>query len=359
MALRSHDSYVSLKRVKTGIIGPRRAGKSTVFQALTGLEPANPADIRNRARFGQIRIPDPRLDFLAQAYGSRKKVPVELTLLDFAPNPKDQKEGAALDASLLPLIRDLDALLLVVPEFLGENVPVRAMVENLESELVFADFDQAERRLERLKKEKGQVDFEREALTKCVRWLEQGKPLRTLDLTPQELQIFSSFGFLSRKPALVIVNCEADQVNLIDEGLDKLRERGLETFRLAAAFEAELWELESDGRRELLAEAGIEAPARDRLVAALYRRLGLITFYTAGEPEAHAWQLRKGASALEAAQRIHSDIARGFIRAEVVSYEDFAQLRSDARVRQAGKLRLEGRDYVVRDGDIIHIRFKV
>jgi ribosome-binding ATPase YchF (GTP1/OBG family) len=296
---------------------------------------------------------------LEEAYGSRKKVPVELTLLDFAPNPKEQKEGAALDPSLLPLIRDLDALLLVVPEFAGHNVSLVAAIESIEGELVFADFDQAERRLERLKKEKGQVEFERNALEKCLRWLEQGKALRTLDLTTQEIQTFSSFGFLSRKPALAILNCDADRAAVADTNLEALHGRGLESFRLAAAFEAELWELDADGRRELLAEAGIEAPARDRLIAALYELLGLITFYTAGEPEAHAWQLRNGASVLEAADRIHSDIARGFIRAEVVSYEDFAALRSDARVKEAGKLRLEGRDYVIRDGDIIHVRFKV
>jgi ribosome-binding ATPase YchF (GTP1/OBG family) len=333
--------------VKSGIIGARGVGKSTVFHALTGLAPVpGVADARNRARPGQIKVSDSRLDFLEQAYGSRKKVPVELTLLDFAPNPKEQKEGAALDPSLLPLTRDLDALLLVISEFAGHSIPLIAAIENIEGELVFADFDQAERRLERLKKEKGQIEFER------------GKPLRSLDLTAQETQTFSSFGFLSRKPALAVINCDADRATTIDR-LDVLRERGLEAFRLAAAFEAELWELDADGRRELLAEAGIDAPARDRLISALYRRLGLITFYTAGEPEAHAWQLRSGASALEAADRIHSDIARGFIRAEVVSYEDFAALASDAKVKEAGKLRLEGRDYIIRDGDIIHVRFKV
>jgi ribosome-binding ATPase len=346
--------------VKTGIIGARGAGKSTVFHALTGLEPvAGTADSRNRARFGQIKVADPRLDFLEKAYGSRKKVPVELTILDFAPNPKEQKEGAALDPSLLPLIRDLDALLIVVPEFASDGLPLVTTVENVEAELVFSDFEQAERRLERLRKERGQVEFERNALEKCLRWLEQGQPLRILDLTPQELQTLSSFGFLSRKPVLAVLNCSDVRATVADDKYDSLQQRGLESFRLAAAFEAELWELDSHGRRELLADAGIDAPARDRLVTALYQRLGLLTFYTAGEPEAHAWQLRAGESALEAAERIHSDIARGFIRAEVVSYQDFAELGSDAKVRQAGKLRLEGRDYIIRDGDIIHVRFKV
>jgi len=346
--------------VKSGIIGARGAGKSTVFHALTGLAPVpGVADARNRARLGQIKVSDPRLNFLERAYGSRKKVPVELTLLDFAPNPKEQKEGAALDQSLLPLVRDLEVLLFVIPEFTGQNFPLPAAVENVEGELVFADFDQAERRLERLKKEKGPVEFERNSLERCLRWLEQGNPLRTLAWTPQEIQAFSSFGLLSRKPALVIVNCDTDRATAADDIPSILQERGLELFRLAAEFEAELWQLDADGRRELLAEAGIEAPARDRLIVALYRSLGLITFYTAGEPEAHAWSLRNGASALEAADRIHSDIARGFIRAEVVSYEDFAALGSDLKVKEAGKLRLEGRDYVIRDGDIIHVRFKV
>ncbi|HZP44801.1 MAG TPA: DUF933 domain-containing protein [Candidatus Binataceae bacterium] len=348
--------------MKSGIIGARGVGKSTVFHALTGLAPTQgQADARNRARPGQIKVVDPRLDFLEATYGSKKKVEIELTLLDFAPNPKEQKEGAALDPSLLPLIRDLDALLFVVPEFGGAAIPLETAIERIEGELVFADYDQVERRLERLKKEKGPVDFERAALTKCAGWLEEGRPLRQLDLTPQELQAFASFGFLSRKPALVVVNCDVENAGTEPTPAQReaLGARGLEFFRLPAAFEAELWELDAESRREMLREAGLQAPARDRLLQALFRYLGLITFYTAGEPEAHAWSLRRGATVLEAAGRIHSDIARGFIRAEVVSYEDFAALRSDLKVKEAGKLRLEGRDYVMQDGDIIHVRFKV
>jgi ribosome-binding ATPase len=348
--------------LKTGIIGARGVGKSTVFHALTGLAPLpGQSDAKSRARPGQIKVADPRLDFLEEAYGSKKKVQVELTVFDFAPNPKEQKEGAALDPSLLPLVRDLDALLVVIPEFAGNETPLVAAVESVEGELIFADFDQAERRLERLKKEKGPVDFERGALEKCVKWLEDGKPLRTMEMTEQELQAFSSFGFLSRKPMLVVINSDPDRVTggLSADEAAALSTRRLDVFRMAAAFEAELWELDAESQRELLREAGLAAPARDRLITALYRALGLITFYTAGEPEAHGWPLRRGASALEAAARIHTDIARGFIRAEVVSYEDFAALRSDAKVKEAGKLRLEGRDYVMRDGDIIHIRFKI
>lgn len=348
--------------MKTGIIGARGAGKSTVFHALTGLAPIpGTAEGRNRARPGQIKVADPRLDFLESAYGSKKKIPVELTILDFAPNPKEQKEGAALDPSLLPLVRDMDALLIVIPQFAGMEKDLVATLETIEGELVFADFDQAERRLERLKKEKGGSDFERAALEKVIAWLGDGKALRLLELTAQEGQAFSSFGFLSRKPALITVNCEMERAAADVTGAERgaVRAHGLEVFRLAAAFESELWELDEAGQKEMLKDAGLDAPARDRLIGALYNHLGLITFYTAGEPEAHAWALRRGESALDAAGVIHTDIARGFIRAEVVSYEDFAIHKSDAKVKEAGKLRLEGRDYVMRDGDMIHVRFKV
>jgi len=348
--------------LKTGIIGARGAGKSTVFHALTGLAPVpGTAEGKARGRPGRIKVADPRLDFLEVTYGSKKKVPVELTVLDFAPNPKEQREGAALDVSLIPLIRDLDALLIVIPQFAGMNRDLTPTVERIESELVFADFDQAERRMERIKKDRSASDFEKAALEKVTKWLEDGKPLRLMELSAQELQTFSSFGFLSRKPALAVVNCEMEAAGstLTTAERDALRVRGLEVFRLAAAFESELWELDVAGQVEMLREAGLEAPARDRLITALYQHLGLITFYTAGEPEAHGWSLRRGETALEAAAEIHSDIARGFIRAEVVSYEDFASLKSDAKVKEAGKLRLEGKDYVMRDGDIIHVRFKV
>lgn len=348
--------------MKTGIIGARGAGKSVVFHALTGLAPIpGQADARNRARPGQIKVADPRLDFLEATYGSKKKVEIELTVLDFAPNPKEQKEGAALDPSLLPLIRDVDALLIVIPEFEGKQTDLLQAIEQVEAELVFADYDQSERRLERLQKEKGPTEFERGALEKCIKWLEQGRPLRRLEMAAQELQVFASFGLLSRKPALAVINCDVDRALAAPSAAERaaLDARGLDFFRLAADFEAELWELDPASQSEMLREAGLPAPARDRLITAVFRHLGLMTFYTAGEPEAHAWPLRRGATALEAAARIHSDIARGFIRAEVVSYEDFAALRSDAKVKEAGKLRLEGRDYIMRDGDIIHIRFKV
>src|ERR1700723_3093612 len=199
--------------LKSGIIGARGVGKSTVFHALTGLAPmAGQGDSKNRARPGQIKVSEPRLDFLEATYGSKKKIPVELTVLDFAPNPKEQKEGAALDPSLLPLIRDLDALLIVIPEFAGNQAALPGALAAIEAELVFADLDQGERRLERLIKERNPAsEFERATLGRCVKWLEEGKPLRSLEMTAQELTVFASFGLLSRKPALVVVNCDAER----------------------------------------------------------------------------------------------------------------------------------------------------
>ncbi len=348
--------------MRAGIIGARGSGKSTVFRALIGLAAAEgQGDPKNRARPGQLRISDPRLDLLEAVYGSKKKVPIEVTVLDFAPNPKEQKVGAAFDLSLLPLVRDLDAFLMVIPSFAPVAVELTAALAALEAELVFADLEQVERRLARLRKERAGRDFERAALEKCVRQLESGLPLRKLELGAQELQTLSSFCFLSGKPALVVVNCEAEQagLDLSAEERAAVASHGLEALKLAAAFEAELWELGPREQRELLAEAGLKAPARERLIAALYAHLGLLTFYTAAQPEAHAWLSPRGATALEAAARIHSDIGRGFIRAEVMGFEDFAALRSEVKVKEAGKLRLEGKDYVMRDGDIIYVRFKI
>ncbi len=166
--------------------------------------------------------------------------------MDFAPNPKEQKEGAALDPSLLPLTRDLDALLVVVPQFAGNEKDLVAAIESIEGELIFSDFDQAERRLERLKKEKNPSDFERAGLEKFIKWLEEGKPLRLLESTAQEQAAFSSFGFLSRKPVLVVINCEMDRAtaDISAKEHEAVKAHGIEVFRLAAAFESELWELD-------------------------------------------------------------------------------------------------------------------
>lgn len=349
-----------LGQVKAGIIGPRRAGKTTVFHALTGLPPLE-SQQKNRARPGQIKVPDARLDFLEQACASQKKIPVELTVLDFAPGQKEAKPGAVLDATLIPMMRELDAILIVIASAAVGGVDLLPTLKNIEDELVFADFEQAERRLERIKKERTPDEVERTALQRALTHLEHGSPVRTLELTPQEVKVLSHFCFLSQKPALVVINCAPEEAihEVARDQAEAIHARGLEIFPMAAGFEAELWELDEAARRELLREAGLTASAGDRLTAALFRRLGLMTFYTAGEPEAHAWALAASSTALEAAAKIHSDIARGFIRAEVIAYADFEHFGSESKVKAAGRLRLEGKDYLMQDGDVIHIRFKV
>jgi GTP-binding protein YchF len=347
--------------LKAGIIGPPHAGKSTVFRALTGLGAASPhGDQKGRARIGQIKVPDSRLDFLAALRESKKKIQTEINLLDFAPDPKEQATGTVLDASLLPLIRDLDTLLIVLPRFGSNSANLDRSIADVDAELVFADLDQVERRLKRLAKEGHHSDFEHSTLDKCLAHLSSGHPLRTLRLTAQELIAVSSFSFASQKPALAVVNYEAksEGEEIVPAAKESAHAHGLEVFALDALLEAELWELEPPQQLDLLKAAGLEMSARARLIQALYRRLGLITFYTANPSEARAWLLPHGATALAAAACVHSDIARGFIRAEVISFADLERLGSDAKVRQAGRLRLESKEYVVQDGDIIHVRFK-
>lgn len=282
-------------------------------------------------------------------------------MLDFAPSLKETKPGAVLDATLIPMMRELDAVLIVIASASVGGGSLLPTLKAIEDELVFADYEQAERRLERIKKERLPDEVERTALEHAIACLDQGAPLRMLELNAQEEKTLSHFCFLSQKPALLVINCAAEEASqqAPPQELNVLQSRGLEVFRMAAAFEAELWELEENERGELLRETGLSASAADRLNAALFRRLGLMTFYTAGEPEAHAWALPVGSTALEAAAKIHSDIARGFIRAEVISFADFEQYGSEAKVKAAGRLRLEGKDYVMQDGDVIHIRFKV
>jgi ribosome-binding ATPase len=347
--------------VKAAIIGPRGAGKTTVFHALTGLPPLASQQTKNRARPGQIKVPDARLDFLERVCESRKKIPVELTVIDFAPGQKEAKPGAVLDATLIPMMRELDAILIVIASAEVGGMELMPTLKGIEEELVFADFEQAERRLERIKKERTPDEVERGALQRSLAHLEHGSPLRTLELSAQEEKVLSHFCFLSQKPALAVINCTPEEAvhEVAAERAEAIQSRGLEIFPMAAAFEAELWDLDETARGELLRDAGLTASAADRLTAALFRRLGLMTFYTAGEPEAHAWALPAGSTALDAAAKIHSDIARGFIRAEVISYADFEQFGSEAKVKAAGRLRLEGKDYVMQDGDVIHIRFKV
>jgi ribosome-binding ATPase len=345
--------------VKVGLAGFPGSGKTTVFAALTGLHP-DPAD--RRAQIGTIKVPDARVDFLAQVYSPKKVTLAEVSFIDFPP-ARDASKRAVLDAEAVAALRDADALVEVVrgfPDIAGAAARPAEDVEAFDAELVLADLGQVEKRVERCKKEKGH-ERELALLTRLQEALENGTPLRTLGLAAEERTELAGFAFLSLRPLLVVVNVPESDVAKPPptDVVAKATAAGAQVIVLSAQVEGEVAELEPDDRAAFLADLGLTETARDRFIRASYALLDLISFLTAGEDECRAWPIRRGTNARKAAGRIHSDIERGFIRAEVIAYDDFVQHRSEAKCREAGKLRLEGKDYVVHDGDIVHYRFAV
>jgi hypothetical protein len=345
--------------VKVGLAGFPGAGKSTVFAALTGLAPAAG---ERRAQIGTIKVPDPRVDHLAAIYRPRKTTYAEVTFVDFPP-ARDPQRRTVLDAEAVAALRDADALVEVVrgfPDVAGAPARPLEDIDAFEAELALADLAQVERRLERLRKEKG---HEREqALFERLRAaLEGGRALRTLGLGPEEQATLAGFAFLSLRPLLVVLNVAEDAAAapLPQAVAARAAAVGAQALVLSARVEAEVAQLDPADRPAFLADLGLAESARDRFIRASYALLDLISFLTAGEDECRAWPIRRGTVARKAAGRIHSDIERGFIRAEVIAYDDFVRLGSEARCREAGKLRLEGKDYVIQDGDIVHFRFAV
>jgi GTP-binding protein YchF len=345
--------------VKVGLTGFSGAGKTTVFAALTGLRP-DPTD--RRAQIGTIKVPDPRVDFLTGIYAPRKTTYAEVTFMDFPP-ARDAQKRTVLDQEMVTALRDADALVEVVRGFADvTGAPPRPVedIEAFDGELLLADLGQVEKRVERVKKEKGK-ERELALLARLQGHLDAGKPLRTLGLSADERTELAGFAFLSLRPLLVVLNVtEGDVASALPTAVaERARAAGGEALALSAQVEAEVAELDAGDRAAFLADLGLTESARDRFLRASYALLDLISFLTAGEDECRAWPIRRGTVARKAAGRIHSDIERGFIRAEVMAYDDFVQHPSEAKCREAGKLRLEGKDYVVQDGDIVHFRFAV
>jgi GTP-binding protein YchF len=343
--------------VKVGLTGFPGSGKSTVFAALTGLSPEAPD---RRPRIGTIKVPDARVDVLASIYHPKKTTYAEMAFIDFPPS-HDATRRQVLDEAAVIALRDADALVEVVrgfPDLAG--AAAEADVEAFEAELVLADLATVERRLERLRKE-GRKDRDVDLFERLQGWLESEKPLRTLDLSEDARASLSGFAFLSLRPRLIVLNVdEARVVEPIPEAVaERARRAGAEVLALSARVEAEVAELDEADRPAFLEALGLDAPARDRFIHSSYALLDLIVFLTTGEDECRAWPIRRGTVARKAAGKIHSDIERGFIRAEVVAFEDFRALGTEAKCREAGKLRLEGKDYVIQDGDIVHFRFAV
>jgi hypothetical protein len=358
--------------MKVAIIGLASAGKSTLFQLLTGA-PAPPPAGRPEPRLGMARVPDPRVETLAEMYKPKKKTHATVEYVDVPGVAKG--EGSALVD--LPALRGIDALVHVVRAFEADLVPhpdgsVDPLrdAKMLDLELILADLSTVEKRLERLeaniKKANRPEDVaERGVFQKMKEALEAERPLRELDLPEEDRRRLRGYAFLSEKPVLLAVNLGEGDVRkaaayLESHGLAAFATRpGLGLCPISATIEAEMAELTPEDARTFREDLGLSEPGLDRVIQTSYALLGLISFLTAGEDECRAWTIRRGTRAQQAAGTIHSDIERGFIRAETVAFADLVAAGSVAACREKGTLRLEGKDYVVQDGDVINFRFNV
>jgi hypothetical protein len=352
--------------MELGLVGLARAGKTTLFSALTGqsLE----ASSGRGAHTAVIKVPDPRIDHLSQMFSPRKTTFAEVTFVDAGGGDRQETgERVPFPEALANALRNVDALVHVVRAFDDPSVPPSpgsttpaGDVENIEQELVLRDLSLVERRLERLRKEKGKPEnaLEQAQLEQALAHLDTARPLRELGWNEEQRARMRGFQFLSLKPALVVLNIgEADL-----GGADRGPMAGLESYRvlqLCARVEREISELDASEQAEFLQQMGLERPARDVFIRSAYGLLELISFFTVGEDEVRAWPVQAGSSAWVAAGKIHSDIQRGFIRAEAIHYDDFVRLGSLAAAKTQGQLRLEGKEYRVRDGDILNFRFSV
>jgi ribosome-binding ATPase len=354
-----------------GIIGLPLSGKSTVFRALTGVIETDDRKGHNQPGLGVVKIRDERLEFLTEYHKPKKVTPVHVEYLDIAGLTGEGKPGRELGDRILTHIRALDALVLCLrffeSEALGAPDPVKDY-HAVQEEMIISDLAIVEKRIERLEKDikKGRKELAEELglLKEAGAVLEDGKALRTFP-PAMESERLKGFAFLSAKPQLLLLNAGEDKNRKqITEALENLGsslgdEPCVVMDWLYADSEAEIARLDEDDAKEFLEELELDEGARDRITRTSFDLLQLIVFFTVGEPEARAWQLRKGMNAVKAAGAVHSDMERGFIRAEVVAFDDFKEMGSMPAAQKAGKVRLEGKDYPVQDGDIILFRFNV
>lgn len=355
-----------------GIIGLPLSGKTTVFQTLAGADtPGTRAGGKVHTRI--VPVPDARLQTLAEMSRSRKITPATMTFAD--PVLVGQHSTRAYVEHLLPLLRDADALAHVVrafddpvaPHVQGSIDPLRDL-SALDSELLLADLLVVEGRLERLEKDlrkvrNAELEREHELLQRCRVSLEEAQPLRCLELSEAEARALRGFGLLTSKAQLVVLNLDEEHMAMEPDYMAQLTAQcqltGDDVIALYGKIEGEIAELAPEDAATFLHELGLQQSGLDRFIRASYALLGLCSFFTTGEKETRAWTIPQGATAVQAAGAIHSDIARGFIRAETVHYDALTASGSYAKAREAGVLRLEGKDYVVADGDVLLIRFNV
>ena len=360
-----------------GIVGLPNVGKSTLFNAITkaGAEMANYPFATIDPNVGMVEVPDKRLDRIQELIPAKKIVPTTFEFTDIAGIVKGASKGEGLGNKFLENIRQTDAIVHVVRAFDDNDITsVSGKVDPIEDidtinlELVMADLDAVNKRLAKVQRAAKGRDkdalAELAVLNKIKPVLEDGKSVRSIDFSDDEMKIVKGLFLLTSKPVLYVANIAEDDMADPDGNkyMDAIKEHVKgdgEVIGVAAAAEEQIAEMDDADKADFLEIEGVKEPGLNRLIRAAYKLLGLETFFTAGGPETRAWTYRKGTKAPQAAGIIHSDFERGFIRAEVMSFEDLDQLGSEAAVKEAGKLRLEGKDYVMQDGDIVEFRFNV
>ena len=363
---------------KCGIVGLPNVGKSTLFNALTETQAAQAANYpfcTIEPNVGQVAVPDPRLDKLAAIAGSAKIIPTQLAFVDIAGLVKGASKGEGLGNQFLGNIREVDAIVHVLRCFENDDIqhvsnqvdPV-ADAEVVETELLLADLESLEKRVPNLVKRGQQGDKESKiaasVLSQALELLREGKPARlTKPKDDEEARVFAQAQLLTAKPVLYVCNVNEDEAAEGNDHskrvFDKAHAEGAEAVVVSAAIEADLVTMDMDERLAFLEEMGLHETGLARVIRAGYDLLHLITFFTVGPKEARAWTVEKGSRAPQAAGEIHTDFERGFIRAETIAYDDYIALNGEAGARDAGKLRQEGKDYVVKDGDVLHFKFNV